>query len=486
MSHFSVAALFQDFASHAEELFSQEKPPVQQLRLPSGRSLLLASAAAVGVYGVYRWWRTRDYTVKVNPEAKIAYSPESIRPDSDESLMRPASGQIRIAVRDGNDLAVVGCGVRVSFPSAGDFLVTAAHVIGDSTKEYWMISDSGKVPISINDETLIDVVTDICAIRIPAKDFGIMATKMVKAGVLQSSCPVSIVGCSLRGTHGMLSKVSKSFGLLEYGGTSYKGYSGAPYFSGSIVYGIHTHGGKTNGGWNIQYILAVLRILIRESLEISLPQSTLEHSFRETTQVERRGGHVIFEHKGQFISVEEKEWDEAYNAYKSNKGVRFTAPPPEEERYSRDRKFRGEFYDVDEDFDYDQDVDWSVSSDGDGYESDYHDRYNDTDRQSLNYQRRRSMVKLKENPRRSRGSKRSVESLKDSHRKAPPESSQGPSQSTSGSKSAPSGRPRRRSRLSSASLRRELAPLFAHLNISQPQAPKPEKATSSLPEQKSN
>ncbi|QKN22715.1 hypothetical protein [Erysiphe necator associated sobemo-like virus 2] len=54
---------------------------------------------------------------------------------------------------------------------------------------------------------------------------------------------------------------SEMFGMVVYDGTTRNGYSGAPYYKGNSVLGVHLHGGKLNRGFSASYILMLINVI---------------------------------------------------------------------------------------------------------------------------------------------------------------------------------------------------------------------------------
>lgn len=54
---------------------------------------------------------------------------------------------------------------------------------------------------------------------------------------------------------------SKLFGKVNYASSTFRGYSGAAYCSGTQLAAIHLHGGTVNSGYSASYLLALLKHL---------------------------------------------------------------------------------------------------------------------------------------------------------------------------------------------------------------------------------
>ncbi|APG75818.1 hypothetical protein 1 [Wenzhou shrimp virus 9] len=224
----------------------------------------LVVGALVGAGALaYRYWKNRKrpsrvvrdsffraaITGDVVPESKVAGSPEV-------NLLAPNS-QCRILLKNSDgDWVLTGCAVRVDLP-IGPFLVFPQHLCAGELAA--MSSRDEVIPLSL--DGLEPIAADLSMLPCPSK---LTSTGLASPtiGVVRPGqrCVVSVVGVDGLGTTGPL-QTSPVFGRLIYGATTNTGYSGAAYASARTVYGVHTNGGKLNGGFALSYVYAMMKVL---------------------------------------------------------------------------------------------------------------------------------------------------------------------------------------------------------------------------------
>lgn len=201
---------------------------------------------------------SRKKVVHIRPLAQ-----ESVITGSQEMAMFEASCQATLAyeAEDGS-LVAVGSGVRMQVGSQ-DLLVTAAHNL-PHIKILWLLKRGERYKVGLlHDCEMIPLAADAAAILLPSKPFSVLGVKVASLAPMPATrAAVSITGIAGKGTTGTLSVINAdhhAFGHVQYSATTMGGYSGAPYMSGNSMYGLHTHGGARNGGYEALYLYSLAR-----------------------------------------------------------------------------------------------------------------------------------------------------------------------------------------------------------------------------------
>ncbi|APG75746.1 hypothetical protein 1 [Shuangao sobemo-like virus 2] len=222
-------------------------------------AVALFGAAAVGFWAC----KNRRRRVLLKP-----LSQESLVAGSAEMPALEPACQVAIAFEspDGT-LVKVGSGVR-GLVGCNHVLFTAAHNLSFE-QPLWLIKGSKQV--RLGDYSPIPLAADAALLLVPEKTFGLLGVKVANFSPLPGkSVAVSVTGLAGKGTTGILSPVVNphhGIGHVTYAATTAGGYSGAPYVSGSQVYGIHIHGGMRNGGFEILYLYALAKIALEYTEE---------------------------------------------------------------------------------------------------------------------------------------------------------------------------------------------------------------------------
>lgn len=238
----------------------------------------VATSAAVTGYAAYKagqgcaragrwvrgWWRgpLEVKPAPVAPRVGECVTPESAVAGSEERCMTFPKFQALVGYSEASVFNVVGNAVRLD-----DWLMVPDHVKSSvGSRKIEVRTQDGKRGITLTDAEVNDlevVDTDMCALRLSVgrwAELGLRAPSVVSHMSEDSGAYVSIVGAFGRGTTGTLHH-SKLFGKVNYASSTFRGYSGAAYCSGTQLAAIHLHGGTVNSGYSASYLLALLKHL---------------------------------------------------------------------------------------------------------------------------------------------------------------------------------------------------------------------------------
>lgn len=170
------------------------------------------------------------------------------------------------------DKIMVGWGTRVDY-AQGSYLVTAQHCL-TLDRPMWMRKGKECLPLDLKEAA--PIANDLAVIPVPTKSFVQLAMTKARFGLVPPrGVTASVMGLEGKGTTGTVEPLYKTqngyFGWVRYLGTTMRGYSGSPYFSGNMVYGIHTTGGMFNGGINAMYLHVLSKIHLDAGLEEESP-----------------------------------------------------------------------------------------------------------------------------------------------------------------------------------------------------------------------
>ncbi|APG75742.1 hypothetical protein 1 [Shuangao sobemo-like virus 3] len=199
-----------------------------------------------------------------HPEIRIEIDPtetstriiqESIRAGSTESAANPPHFQCMIGYVDSGVFTAVGAAIRIH-----DVLVMPRHVYDQCMERPAAYGNRTKNIVNLVNFECIDMDTDLIMVK-TTKDA--LATIGMAIPSIQNCIPiagtnVNIVGIENAGTTGNLQLSEVNFGCTVYHGTTKPGYSGAAYFAGPRLVGMHSHGGPLNGGYSASFILAMV------------------------------------------------------------------------------------------------------------------------------------------------------------------------------------------------------------------------------------
>ncbi len=200
---------------------------------------------------VYYWLRSGVYI----PTVDSLYRPERYMEGSEavKTFNKP-SFQVFLYGYDGKSYRYVGSGFRYR-----DYLVTSLHVIDEyKCIQVRKLRSEGKGFEILRD----DFMSGECDLTWSLVDPREWSKLGVSTAKLVATMPAKIqasVNDGLQLTQGSVSKLPV-FGYVSYSGSTWPGFSGAPYYVNNHVYAMHVGSGGVNLGISSSYIHALLRM----------------------------------------------------------------------------------------------------------------------------------------------------------------------------------------------------------------------------------
>nr|UUG74057.1 MAG: hypothetical protein 1 [Wenzhou sobemo-like virus 3] len=199
----------------------------------------------------FYWLRSGIYI----PTVDSLYRPERYMEGSEsvKTFVKPGF-QVFLYGYDGKSYRYVGSGFRYR-----DYLVTSLHVIDDyKCIQIRKLRSEGKGFEILRD----DFTTGQCDLTWALVDPREWSKLGVSTAKLVATTPAKIqasVNDGLQLTQGNVSKLPV-FGYVSYSGSTWPGFSGAPYYVNNHVYAMHVGSGGVNLGISGSYIHALLRL----------------------------------------------------------------------------------------------------------------------------------------------------------------------------------------------------------------------------------
>lgn len=184
-------------------------------------------------------------------------------------------------------IELIGSGMRIE--AAGrDWLLTAAHNLAFEDDLY-IIRGANFMKVG-RTSSAIQIGTDAAILEVPTGTWTRLGIQRAKFSPMpmKGKVYVNIVGLQGKGTTGALVAEPELLGVVTYDATTAGGYSGAPYVSGSNVYGMHTMGGRRNGGYSALYIYNLVNIAINNKPE-AYDRAFFNKLFRQKRSAATRG-----------------------------------------------------------------------------------------------------------------------------------------------------------------------------------------------------
>lgn len=173
------------------------------------------------------------------------------------------------------------------------YLMTVAHVLEGSSKVRIVSTRFCQIQHKFVDHQLdLDLTrfrvldVDLAMAELTPKEWSSLCMSSAKvANSIPTHGMVVKVSAFGQQSHGMLRQHS-AFGFVQYEGSTRGGFSGAPYHIQNTVFGIHAGGDTLNVGYDITYVMAILR---------ELPYSPEDSADYLERQVRRYGGDFEWE-----------------------------------------------------------------------------------------------------------------------------------------------------------------------------------------------
>lgn len=181
------------------------------------------------------------------------FAPESMKPGSNFELnARLPPFQVEIYGSTGDKFYPLGQGCNTAHG-----IITAAHVIYDVDRV--AISRNGtQVVVRRDDFEFKD--GDLATYKITQQQesqLGLSRAKLSQQSILGTTGLMAQVVAFGNRSFGFLSSYPQ-FGFCVYGGSTIKGFSGAPYYMNNTIFGIHIGGNGDNLGYESGYIHSIL------------------------------------------------------------------------------------------------------------------------------------------------------------------------------------------------------------------------------------
>ncbi|APG75675.1 hypothetical protein 1 [Beihai sobemo-like virus 27] len=269
-------------------------------------------------------WRPTKAVRLTDVDAKAAafatILPETAIPGSNELSMPMTKSQVVMFLREtdaqGKNVdTVLGNGIRFTATR----LVFPSHLGCESFGEVWLSSKNGGEPFCLKlglkgDYQAVAFSNDMSFVELPTTVWAGLGVKVATIGALSTvGDNVTVVGARGKGTTGVLI-AGYRMGDVIYNSTTLSGYSGAPYHSGPMTLGVHTHGGKQNGGVAATYIRA--RLAIYDALELDIVAESSEDFMRKVFDSGKRahrtedfGDFMVVEYHGNHHTVSKQLYD---------------------------------------------------------------------------------------------------------------------------------------------------------------------------------
>lgn len=223
--------------------------------------------------------------------------------------------QIAVYVQDpiSQEMVSVGQSFRVV-----NYLITAKHVVENHSTIYLRALEGSFIPILV--ESFIFKSHDTAFVELPLSywsKLGAASSKLHKSIISNTTVHIAAHG---EGTIGSLKPLTSGFGSVIYGGSTKPGFSGAPYYVGNVVLGMHTNGGTINAGVSSAIIAAILTNFVR-------PEDTDDSTIRRLIADAQRTGNKIQARR------HHSDWNDLYVSHGKGYTIVDLRDYPELERY---------------------------------------------------------------------------------------------------------------------------------------------------------
>lgn len=193
------------------------------------------------------------------------FKQESIVEGSNFTRAPPPMYQCGIAKEEDGQYTVIGSALRCS-----EGLLVPQHCLADN--DLWLVNKVKKWKIEPHVlAEAVPVTEEIMLLQISNDIFATMGMRVAKFSPVPETGVYATI-TAMDGTHssGVLKPHPTLLGLAEYAGSTVSGFSGSAYQgTGGAVYGIHLHGGRSNGGQQILYVHSLTKHALRIKEESS-------------------------------------------------------------------------------------------------------------------------------------------------------------------------------------------------------------------------
>lgn len=170
---------------------------------------------------------------------------------------------------DGKEYYFSGNGFRATYEGGADTLYTALHVLGNS-KFLRLKTRAGYT--DVESSIFAEVGSDV-AVAHHTPEMQVLGLSKAKLMTRSLDTTISPTGASgmfvMINSRGQMSmgslKIASCVGMVEYSGSTTKGYSGSAYYSGNMIYGMHVG----HQGVNLGFASGTLVMFARRTQESS-------------------------------------------------------------------------------------------------------------------------------------------------------------------------------------------------------------------------
>uniref|UniRef100_A0AB38ZK83 Serine protease n=1 Tax=Crocidura tanakae ribovirus 2 TaxID=3139557 RepID=A0AB38ZK83_9VIRU len=153
----------------------------------------------------------------------------------------------------------------------GKFMTTAHHVVADATRVVLKAPNSNE--LEVKSDRFVETGCDVTWIVLSDQDIGKLGIAAGKFAVVAPKGVWVKIAAMTKGTFGILNEHS-AMGMVEYAGSTTRGFSGAPYHIGKIIYGMHVGADPKNVGFASSYIA----MLHRQSMKpVLFPEDSVDY-----------------------------------------------------------------------------------------------------------------------------------------------------------------------------------------------------------------
>jgi hypothetical protein len=179
-------------------------------------------------------------------------------PGSELQNMKRPNFQVLLSAKIDKVIHQIGCGFLT-----GNSLCTANHVL--SVEEMFVQGPNGVAVIPSSRFKLLDADVAVATLSpVEISSLGLVSAKLPANSIEAHTGVFASVVSATTGSLGFL-EPNRNTGFVTYTGSTLSGFSGAPYFVGRTVFGMHV-GGSTQ---NVGYDGAFLRMLLEKKHESS-------------------------------------------------------------------------------------------------------------------------------------------------------------------------------------------------------------------------
>lgn len=252
---------------------------------------------------------------RLAPQQGMILEPEAYRPENPYVALASPSWQVSLWAKVGENYTLIGHANRMA-----NHLVANWHVLNVAPLDtiYATVLRPGKeivrVPVALL--TWRTVVGDIAAASLDEAKIYLPGVTNAKVRHVEGKEALQIATDfpTCNGSNGLVQNHPDVWGMLSFTGSTRPGFSGASYYSGKQMYGIHTFGGIENQGYSASYVMNQLKRV--ESSDYLALIDMLERSDDrryKTRRVDPESVEVYY--RGRYFFIEPEEYMDLEDRY---------------------------------------------------------------------------------------------------------------------------------------------------------------------------